>query len=222
MRIPALIALAALAVAAEGHPPAAATATPAAAPDARASLERLLAGNRRFVADTIGLAHRDAERRTEVAAGQHPFAIVVCCSDSRVPPEQVFDVGIGDIFVVRTAGNVIDAIGMGSIEYAVEHLHVPLIVVLGHERCGAVTAALGGGDAPGHVLAVVEAIQRNLAGARPAAGDAVEQAMRINAGAVARSIADSRPILAEAVEKHGVRVVAARYDLDDGTVEPLP
>ncbi|GDY12954.1 carbonic anhydrase [Planctomycetota bacterium] len=190
--------------------------------DAKRALERLMQGNQRFVIDVMNKSHKDADRRTEVAKGQHPIAIVVCCSDSRVPPEQLFDVGLGDIFVVRTAGNVIDAIGLGSIEYAVAHLHAPLIVVMGHERCGAVTAAISGETAPGHVLAITDKIQDNLIGTEPAKGDPVDQAMRINAKAVARQIAESVPILRPQVASGALGVVAVRYDLDDGKVELIP
>jgi carbonic anhydrase len=185
-------------------------------------LDRLLAGNKRFVADQMTLAHKGSARRSEVAKGQHPIAIVVSCSDSRVPVEQVFDQGNGDLFVVRTAGNVVDAVALGSIEYAADHLHVPLIVVLGHERCGAVTAAVGTDAPPGHILAVVENIQQHLKGTKPLPGDAVEQAVQINARGVAQDIITSKPILAGLVRSEDVVVVAARYDLDSGEVTLLP
>jgi carbonic anhydrase len=216
--------------AADAHPVAASDAAhegkPSGEPGAagQAVLERLMIGNRRFVANTSSLQHRDADRRAEIAKGQHPVAIVVCCSDSRVPPEQVFDVGLGDIFVVRLAGNVVDPLALGSIEYAAEHLHVPLVVVLGHERCGAVTAAVGGGQAPGHLLPLVETIQANLATMPPpaAGGDLVDQGVRANAQAVAHQISGSIPILKEMVKAGELAVVAARYDLESGVVEVLP
>ena len=190
--------------------------------DAKHALERLLEGNQRFIGDLTIKGHKDSERRVEVAKGQHPIAIVVCCSDSRVPPEQVFDVGLGDIFVIRVAGNVVDAIELGSIEYAAAHLHVPLVVVMGHERCGAVTAAISGDAAPAHVLSIVDKIQQNLVGSTPAPGDAVDQAVIINAKAVARQIAASAPLLKDMVAGGTLSVVAVRYDLDDGVVKVLP
>jgi carbonic anhydrase len=190
--------------------------------DARAAVERLLQGNQRFVSDLMTKGHKDGDRRIAVAKGQHPIAIVVCCSDSRVPPEQVFDVGLGDIFVIRVAGNVVDAIGLGSIEYAAAHLHVPLVVVLGHERCGAVTAAISGDAAPAHVLAITDMIQRHLVGTTPEPGDVVDQAVCINAKAVARQIASSAPMLKDMVAAGTLTVIAARYDLDDGVVKVLP
>ncbi len=191
-------------------------------PDAAQALNILMQGNQRFINDLMDKGHKNSDRRIEIAKGQHPIAIVVCCSDSRVPPEQVFDVGLGDIFVVRVAGNVLDSIGMGSIEYAAAHLNVQLVVVLGHERCGAVTAAISGDPAPAHVLAIVEAIQQNLAGTTPAAGDAVDQAVCFNASAVARQVSSSAPILKDLVTAGTLKVVAARYDLDEGTVKLLP
>jgi len=202
-----------------GIPPAPA---PAATPDAKQALALLLAGNQRFIHQRMERTHQDPARRVAVATGQHPLAIVVSCSDSRVPPEQVFDVGLGDVFVVRVAGNVLDAIELGSIEYAAAHLHIPLVVVMGHERCGAVTAALSGEAAPGHVSAIVKRILANLDGTTPAPGDLVDQAVRINAQASARQISESDPILKPLVAAGTLRVVSARYDLDDGVVEILP
>src|SRR5437773_310046 len=105
--------------------------------------ERLKKGNEKFVADKSAAQDLGAERRRELAKGQHPFAIVLTCADSRVAPEYIFNQGLGDIFVLRVAGNIADPFVLGSIEYAVEHLHSPLIVVLGHSKCGAVDAAMG-------------------------------------------------------------------------------
>src|SRR5439155_1280302 len=106
------------------------------------ALERLKAGNTRFAADKSNPKNIGKDRRAVLAKGQHPFAVVLTCADSRVAPELVFDQGLGDLFVLRVAGNIADPFVLGSIEYAVEHLHTPLIVVLGHESCGAVAAAL--------------------------------------------------------------------------------
>jgi carbonic anhydrase len=123
---------------------------------------------------------------------------------------------------VRVAGNVLDDVVVGSVEYAAAHLHVPLVVVLGHERCGAVTAAISGDPAPAHVLAIVDRIQANLAGSSPGPGDAVDQAVCINARTVAKQLAVAPPILKDLVVAGSLTVVAARYDLDDGVVTPLP
>jgi len=111
-------------------------------PDHRAALAALVEGNRRFAAGVAEHPRQDARRREEVLArGQYPFAAIVGCADSRVPPEIVFDQGLGDLFVLRTAGNIVDDLGVACLEYAAAHLGVPLIVVMGHSRCGAVTAA---------------------------------------------------------------------------------
>lgn len=186
------------------------------------AIERLIAGNKRFTSDVTSRSHHGTDRRQELAKGQHPVAVLVSCSDSRVPPEILFDQGMGDLFVVRTAGNIVDAVALGSIEYACEHLHVPLVMVLGHEKCGAVTAAVGHDAPPGHILAVVENIQANLVVVKPGEGEAVEQAMQSNARAVARTITNAKPIMEHLVKSGAVTVVAARYDLDSGEVTPLP
>jgi hypothetical protein len=118
--------------------------TPAPTVSPEAALTRLVEGNKRFVAGSTTHPDQTAERRTETAKGQHPFAIILTCADSRLSPEILFDEGIGDLFVVRNAGNLLDDHVLGSIEYAVEHLHATLIVVLGHTKCGAVSAAVAG------------------------------------------------------------------------------
>src|SRR5262245_20177847 len=123
------------------------------------ALSRLKAGNERFAHTKMSTRKPNAKRRAATAQVQHPFAIIVGCADSRVSPDIIFDQGIGDLFVVRTAGNLVDDYALGSIEYAVEHLGSRLIVVLGHQRCGAVQAALSGGSAPGHIESLVRAIQ---------------------------------------------------------------
>jgi carbonic anhydrase len=186
-----------------------------------APLQQLIDGNQRYAAGHPLHPNQDADRRTEVAGGQHPIAIVVGCSDSRVPPEIVFDQGLGDIFVVRVAGNVVDDQALGSIEYAVEHLHVHLIVVLGHEKCGAVAAAVEGGEAPGHIASIVEAIQPAVEKARTEPGDLLDNAINENVLRVVQQIKTSQPILAHEVQADGLTVVGARYNLAPGTVQWL-
>ncbi len=162
-----------------------------------------------------------AEARRAVAKRQMPFAIIVGCSDSRVGPEIVFDQGLGDIFVVRTAGEVVDATALGSIEYAVEHLGSSLVVVLGHERCGAVSAAVGSNKEPGHIAAVLKAIEPAVEQTKGKPGDPVENAVRAQAVDVAKQLQDAKPILAERVHSGRLKIVVARYDLDTGKVEFL-
>lgn len=137
------------AIALRGGAMAADPATQSVAPDE--ALARLKPDNERFAQSKVSEGKPVAARRAETAQEQHPFASIVGCSDSRTAPEIIFDQGIGDLFVIRTAGNLVDDHALGSIEYAVDHLGTRLIVVLGHARCGAVTAALSRTSAPGHV-----------------------------------------------------------------------
>lgn len=193
----------------------------AVANESSGTLEALLAGNTRFVTGEMKHFHQTVERRSEVAMGQKPFAVIVGCADSRVPPELVFDQGLGDLFVVRCAGNALGDAAMGSIEYAVEHLGAKLVIVLGHERCGAVDAVVKGGELPGHIAAFVPAIEPVVADALRAGGDVLDNAVRLNALHVAHQIETSEPILSEFVHEEKLTVVAARYDLDTGEVEWL-
>ncbi|HLP43294.1 MAG TPA: carbonic anhydrase, partial [Fibrobacteria bacterium] len=164
--------------------------------------------------------------RSMVAKAQLPFAVIVGCADSRVPPEILFDQGLGDLFVVRVAGNVIDDHALGSIEYAVEHLGAHLIVVLGHERCGAVSAACQGGEAGGHVGSLLHEIQPAVEVAhRYVKGQAqmlLPTAVRANVERVVDQLKGSWPILGPEVREGKVTVMGAIYDLDDGLVEFLP
>lgn len=185
-------------------------------------LTTLLDGNRRFVEARETNPHRTPARREEVAKGQHPFAVVVGCADSRVPPEVVFDQGLGDVFVVRTAGEVVDDVGLGSIEFAVAKLGARLIVVLGHESCGAVEAALRGDPVPGHVAAVVNAIKPNLSPASPEAAGALDHAIDEQVRATVEQLRGAAPVLAPMVKDGSLEVVGAVYDLDTGAVRVLP
>jgi len=185
-------------------------------------LAQLLAGNARYVAGKLLHPNQTRVRRAAVAKSQHPFAIVLGCADSRVPPEVVFDQGLGDLFVVRVAGNIAEPATVASIEYAAEHLGVGLVVVLGHSRCGAVQAAVDGGEAPGHIGTLVTAISPPLEQTRDQPGDRVENVVAANARLVAEQLRTSDPILSHLVRDGKLRVVAARYDLDSGKVEVLP
>lgn len=185
-------------------------------------LARLLAGNRRFVAGAAEHPHQSPALRGALANGQQPFAIILTCADSRVSPELFFDQGLGDLFVLRNAGNVVDDHVLGSIEYAVEHLHTGLVVVVGHSKCGAVGATVGGGEAPGHIHSIVESIAPALESVANQPGDKVDNTVRANAQRVAGLIAQAKPILASAVAAGHLKVVAARYDLASGEVVVLP
>ena len=188
-------------------------------PSADAVLTELKAGNKRHVTTNYKLNnHKTAARRAELAKGQHPGAIVLSCADSRVPPEIVFDQGLGDLFVVRVAGNIVEDSGLGSIEYAVSHLGPKLVVVLGHERCGAVDATLKGGDAPGHIAALVKKIQPAIESSKDMPGDKLDNAVRINVRIAVDELKISQPILSELAAQGKIKIVGARYDLDTGVV----
>ena len=184
------------------------------------ALQKLIEGNNRYVLDKSEKPRQNSARRSETAENQHPFAIIVTCSDSRVPPEILFDQGIGDLFIIRTAGNVIDSAAIGSIEYAAEHLGVQLIVVLGHERCGAVSAAVKGGEAPGHISTLVKYIEPAVEKAkRIKTGGLIDNAINENVSITVEKIAESEPILKELHEKGKLKVNGAYYDLDSGAVQ---
>ena len=175
----------------------------------------LIDGNNRFMQEKDTNRQIGKAKRTELTNGQHPFAVVVSCSDSRVPPELIFDQGLGDIFVVRVAGNILDAIGLGSVEYAVEHLGVKLIVVLGHENCGAVKATVDGGDISPNIQAIAAKIQPAVIQAeagKPA--NIYEAATDVNITNVV-AILKADPVIASFA---GVKIVGAKYHLDSGAV----
>src|SRR5437762_4869621 len=160
-----------------------------------------------------------AKRRAELTKSQHPFAVIVSCSDSRVPPEIVFDQGLGDLFVLRVAGNVLDDHSLGSIEYAVDHLAVRLIVVLGHQRCGAVKAAketiAAKTKAPAHIQSLVTAIQPAV---EATLKDDLEATVEANVKNVTQALRSSGPILKPKVDSDELKVVGAYYSLDTGSV----
>jgi carbonic anhydrase len=196
--------------------------TPAsAAPSADTVLASLKAGNERFVAKKYEHPHETADRQHELASGQHPGATILACADSRVPPEILFDQGLGDLFVIRVAGNVAADDELASIEYGAEHLNVPVVVVLGHQNCGAVTAAVQGGDAPGHLPALMKLLAPAVAKTNGMPGDHVANAVRANVQMVVDQLRGSKPVLSELVAKGSMRVVGGVYSLDTGRVDWL-
>jgi len=188
------------------------------------ALKLLLAGNQRFVAGNLNSVTRDelAQRRAELVQGQKPFAIVLCCSDSRVGPELVFDQELGNIFVVRTAGEVLDAAGIGSIEYAVAHLGSPLLLVLGHEHCGAVAAAVADAKEPGHIADIVKAIQPAVERTKGMKGDPLQNAVQANVQDIAARLRNTGPVLSEKVKAGRLKVMGAIFSLTTGKVELVP
>ena len=186
------------------------------------AIPKLKEGNGRYAGGNLQHPGQTTERRAELAKTQHPFATIVSCSDSRVPPEIVFDQGLGDLFVVRVAGNVIDDPGLGSIEYSVDHLGVRLIVVLGHQTYGAVQAAretiAAKSKAPGHIQSLVTAIRPAV---EATAKDDLEATIKANVNDVVRALRSSTPILKAKVDPGDVRVIGGYYSLDTGAVSFL-
>lgn len=200
------------------------------------ALQKLMDGNERFVKNKLTNAARsDAATRASLANSQKPYAIILSCSDSRVPPEIIFDQGLGEIFVIRVAGNIPDPIVLGSIEYAAEHLGSTLIMVLGHERCGAVTAtvdAKGQSTGSKNIDAIVKEIEPNIGlaandcaackGEKDCAAtkksELVNCVVDTNAKTVTANLIKNSNILNHLVEEKKIKIVAARYDLDDGRV----
>lgn len=190
-------------------------------PAADVWLQALKEGNRRYATGQSQHPRRDAARRQETRHQQRPFAVILGCSDSRVPPEIIFDQGIGDLFVIRTAGHVVDRAALGSVEYAVEHLGVPLVVVLGHTGCGAVTAAVHSApaaDTPHHVGYLIEAILPAVRQTADLPGDPVANAIDAHIRLTMESLVAASPVLAEWSRSGVLRIIGARYDLETGEV----
>ena len=187
------------------------------------ALQQLMEGNLRYAQGNASHPHQSLERRAELVSGQHPFAVILGCSDSRIPPELIFDQGLGDVFVIRTAGEVVDNASLASIEYAVEHLDVPLVVVLGHDSCGAVTAAVQGGEAEGHLGSLMDFIRPAVEQAREAGegSDLLNGSIDNNVFNIVEALKSSQPVLSEKVEAGELMILGARYRLDSGLVEIL-
>ena len=175
------------------------------------ALNLLKEGNARFVSGDLTPKDNYATLREKLSVGQHPFAVVLCCSDSRVAPEIIFDQKLGDLFVIRNAGNIVDEEVLGSIEYAVEHLETLLVVVMGHSACGAVTATCQGGDLPGHILDLAKRIKPSIN-----KNCCIDDNARSHAKRMAQLIEDD-----EIVHYVGAKVIAAFYNLKSGKVEWL-
>lgn len=187
------------------------------------ALQLLIAGNRSFMQGQLPDEPDNAKRRLEIAKSQAPFAVLVSCSDSRVPPELLFGRGLGDLFIVRVAGNTISQEGLGSIEYAVVELKVPLVLVMGHQRCGAVAAAVSvvneSASFPGAIGAMVEPILPAAIATRGEEGDWLDNAVRRNVVNVVEKLKMSGKLIEEPIAAGRLRVVGATYDLDDGSVD---
>ncbi len=181
--------------------------------------DRLVAGNERFVADKLDGKLQDSSRRDSLTGGQQPFAIVLSCADSRVVPELAFDTGLGELFVVRVAGNVANNSSIASMEYAVAHCGSKVIVVMGHQSCGAVTAAAAGGDNGHNLNHLLSHITPALA-ACPA-GTEINTIVKKNAELTAQELIDRSKIIRDAVAAGTVKIYPAYYNLDSGKVDFL-
>ena len=188
------------------------------------ALAALKEGNDNFITDAPFRGVQGRERRVEIARGQAPLAVLVSCSDSRVPPELLFGRGLGEVFIVRNAGNTVDTTALGSIQYAVAELGVPLVLVLGHERCGAVDAAVkvvkDNATFPGAIGQMIEPILPAVIKAQAQSGDLLDNAVRENVRrVVSRLRSATEPLLLEPQRAGKLRIVGARYDLEDGDVD---
>jgi carbonic anhydrase len=184
------------------------------------ALIRLKEGNQRFVNGKSARPRQDFSRIKEVAEGQHPFATIVGCSDSRVPNEIIFDQGLGDLFIVRTAGQVSTYASWGSIEFAEEVLGTKLIVVLGHTQCGAVSAAVNLPEVPGHIITLINAIKPAVEKARLSKPTILlDAAIRENVIMQVEQLKGLEPVLAKRVREGSIKIVGALYDLHSGQIE---
>jgi len=182
------------------------------------ALQRLKSGNQRFINESNEHQNEGAARRGELAAGQKPYAIILGCADSRVVPELAFDTGLGELFTIRVAGNVANASTLASIEYAVAHLGTNLIIVLGHESCGAVQAALAGGDLGYNLNHLLSHLQ-------PAVESCDDRSMnvvvRANARLTAEAIVERSPLIQDEKSRRELQIIPAFYHLKNGEVEFL-
>lgn len=185
------------------------------------ALQKLMEGNQRFIQHHPQYPDQSEARLLEVAQAQHPFATVLSCADSRVPAELIFDQGIGDIFDVRIAGNIATTAAIGSIEYAVVLLETPMLMVLGHERCGAVTAAVQNKPLPGEIGTFVEAILPAVERVKNQPGDTVDNAVNANVQYQIEQLLQRSNLIAERVQSGKLKVIGSRYDLDTGAVTIL-
>lgn len=184
------------------------------------ALSTVMEGNERFAAEELVHPDVSTTRTDEIAKGQHPYAVVIACSDSRVAPELIFDEGLGDLFVIRTAGNIISEVELGSVEYAVEHLHVPLVIVMGHERCGAVEAMLSGALPHNHIKSIIDSLRNESEIKAIPVNDEQRLAHCVEANIKhgVKELLTQSEVIQTAVQQGKLQVVGAHYDLDDRKV----
>lgn len=180
------------------------------------TLERLKVGNTNFVNDTLNNNFQDSSRRKDAVDGQNPFAVILTCSDSRVVPELIFNTGIGELFVIRVAGNIANTSSIASIEYAVAHLNIKLIVVLGHQNCGTVTAALAGNNSGKNLDHLLNFIQPAIT---TSDSKDVDKVSHIHAKLTAKKLIKESSIISNAVNTGDTKIVTAFYNLETGQVD---
>ena len=185
-----------------------------AAGTAKHGIKALFEGNIRYISGAPSHPRQDASRRGELLSGQNPFAVVIACSDSRAPVEIIFDCGIGDLFVIRAAGHMLDEAALASAQYAVEHLGTPLIVVLGHSNCGAVKSVVEGAHADGHLGRALEKLRPMVSAAAARGGDPVDAAVTVN---IETSVAALKALSWAA----NIKIIGMRYDLQSGKVKEI-
>ena len=189
-------------------------------------LALLKVGNSEFIQGKFDVHGIDSTLRLSISAEQHPKAVILTCSDSRVPPEFIFDKGLGDLFVIRVAGNISDDAVVASMEYAVEHLHTSLVVVMGHKNCGAIGAAVADLQNPehkieDHVRVLTDKIEQAITTVSLDEQDLTQKALLSNVMFTVATLRESRPVLSEAVKKGEIKIVGAVYDVTTGKVEWL-
>ena len=180
------------------------------------ALERLKVGNTNFINDNLNNEFQDSSRRKDVINGQNPFAVVLTCSDSRIVPELIFDTGISELFVIRVAGNIANPSSIASIEYAVARLEVKLIVVLGHQNCGAVTAALEGGDNGENIEHLFSFIQPAIS---ISDSKKVDDVSHIHTKLTTERLKNDSNIITKAIENEVLKIIPAYYSLETGQVD---
>lgn len=190
------------------------------APETTEPIVQLMQGNARFAGMHPIHPHESRKRMKEIAGGQHPIAAIVSCSDSRVPPELIFDQGLGDLFVIRTAGNLMGGLEIGSLEYAVEHLGVRQILVMGHKECGALKAFTEKMEAPGHIRDIVDSLNKEEEIRQIPSGDKhlLDACIRANILHGIHQLQEQSVIIAEKIRAKELKVYGALYDLEKGVV----
>lgn len=185
------------------------------------AFRKLVMGNKRFVDGEMEHPHQSAARREDTKKSQEPFAVILACSDSRTAPEIIFDQGLGDLFVIRTAGNIADDIAIGSMELAIAEFSIPMIMVLGHQNCGAVKMAIAGSKTEGHIASIMNQIRTAIEVTRELPGNLQDNVARTNVLRVVNHLKNSSTLLQSYINRDKVKIIGAYYWFDDGRVEIL-